>query len=94
MKNRYQIVTYSHDSGADAKLETDTLKAARQLVYVYMTEGEHNTGRSFYDGACIYDHQEKTVREIYNDFDQDRIISAPNRNPDAIRFWIANVNHD
>ena len=85
MKDRYQIVTYSHDIGADEKQETTTLKAAHQLVYAYLTEGH-------YDGACIYDHLKKRVAAVYNDFDQERIISAENRNKNAQKWYIARVN--
>ena len=92
MTNRYQIITYSRDSGADEKQETNTLKAAHQLVYAYMTEGIINTGRSYYESAAIYDHKLRRIAAVYNDFNQDSIISPANRNYNAPRYYIAQPN--
>lgn len=92
MKDRYQIVTHSYDSGIDEKPETDSLKAAHQLIYAYMTEPVHHGHEPYYDSACIFDHKTRKVVAVYNFFDQDRYISEECRNPAADCYYIAQVN--
>lgn len=89
MKNRYQVITHSWDSGIDEKPETDSLKTAHQVVYAYLTTPYK--GIPYYDSACIFDHKTRKVAAVYNSFDQD-YISESCRNPDAKRYYIAQAN--
>jgi hypothetical protein len=59
--HRYQVVTWSTDSGEDEKQEFPTIAAAK--AYFRKLNAEH-----YYDGAGIWDHQLKTWRAFIGDF--------------------------
>lgn len=53
--HRYQVITWSYDSGQDEKMEFPTIKAARD--YYKRLNAERDMP---YDGAGIWDHLSKT----------------------------------
>ena len=55
-QNRYQIITYSEDSGADEKREYKTIKEAEQAAreYKYHSDG-------YYCGLIIFDLVKRVI---------------------------------
>ena len=56
-EHRYQLITWSNDSGQDEKKEFPTMKAATEYYKRLNTEVDIP-----YDGAGIWDHLLKTYR--------------------------------
>lgn len=60
-KDRYQVITYCNDSGADDKLEYSSIRVAEKAAREYV---DGINGLS-YDGAIVYDKAaRRIVREI------------------------------
>jgi len=62
--DRYQVITYNEDCGADEKLEYQTLAMAIRVAKGYVDGTEPLADGLKYDGAIVYDLKyHKTVRE-------------------------------
>lgn len=58
---RYQIITYSRDSGVDEKLEYKTLSEAKEAARPYRND-------SYYEGVIIYDLKKWKIVAEYGYF--------------------------
>ncbi|MDD3228632.1 MAG: SNF2-related protein [Oscillospiraceae bacterium] len=73
---RYQVVVYHHiENGFDEKLEYQTLAEAEKAAQGYV-DGTLEADGFAYDGAAIYDLQEKQYLRIFGDYPDDAAIAA------------------
>ena len=52
--HRYQVITYSHDSGLDEKMEYNSITEARRAIKTEYSDGH-------WCGWAIWDHRDKRV---------------------------------
>ncbi len=65
---RYQVVVYHHtENGFDEKLDYQTLEDAEQAAQGYV-DGTLESDGFMYDGAAVYDHQERSYVRVLGDF--------------------------
>lgn len=58
---RYQIVTYSRDSGENEKLEYETIAEAYKVARRYMRD-------KYYSGVMVWDKKTQSIKEIFGYF--------------------------
>ena len=76
LPSRYQVVVYHHfENGFDEKLEYPTLQEAEKAAQGYV-DGTLEADGFAYDGAAIYDLQEKECLHIFGDYPDDAAIAA------------------
>ena len=74
---RYQVVVYHHiENGFDEKLEYPTLQEAEKVAQSYV-DGTLEADGFAYDGAAIYDLQEKQYLRVFGDYPDDAAHSEP-----------------
>lgn len=61
--NRYQVITYSRDTGADEKRDYKTLKAASAAAIQKLSFRPDEVGVE--EAALVYDLKEKRIRAIW-----------------------------
>ena len=72
MAPRYQVVAYHHfENGFDEKLDYQTLEEAEKAAQGYV-DGTMESDGFAYDGAAIYDQQERKYLRIYGDYPDER----------------------
>lgn len=86
---RYQVVVYHHiNNGFDDKLEYRTIEEAEKIARSYV-DGTHEADGFRYDGAAVYDIQDKKFVRIVGDFPDARAaqdiaeINAPETDSSA-----------
>ena len=68
---RYQVVVYHHyENGFDEKLDYQTLQEAEKAAQGYV-DGTLEADGFAYDGAAIYDLQEKQYLRVFGDYPDD-----------------------
>ena len=73
---RYQVVVYHHlENGFDEKLDYQTLQEAEKAAQGYV-DGTLESDGFAYDGAAIYDLQEKQYLRVFGDYPDDAAIAA------------------
>lgn len=74
---RYQVVVYHHfENGFDEKLDYQTLAEAEKVAQGYV-DGTLEADSFAYDGAAIYDLQDKKYLRIFGDYpDEAAIVST------------------
>lgn len=59
--DRYQVITYDRDGGADEKLEYQTIEEAERAAQGYTDGTEPLSDGLCYEGAMVYDLKERRV---------------------------------
>lgn len=73
---RYQVVVYHYfENGFDEKLEYPTLQEAEKAAQGYV-DGTLESDGFAYDGAAIYDLQEKQYLRVFGEYPDDAAIAA------------------
>jgi len=68
----YLVVAYHHfENGFDAKLDYQTLAEAEKAAQGYV-DGTMEADGFQYDGAAVYDQQERQYLRIFGDFPDDK----------------------
>ncbi len=71
-KPRYQVVAYHHfENGFDEKLEYPTLAEAEKIAQRYLDGSMEDNGFQ-YEGAAVYDLQEKKWLRVFGDFPHEK----------------------
>ena len=77
MAARYEVVVYHHfENGFDERLDYQTLKEAKKVAQGYV-DGTMEDDGFRYDGAAVYDLQEKQWLHIVGDFPLEDASSQP-----------------
>jgi len=72
MERRYLVVAYHHiENGFDEKLDYYTLEEAEKAAQGYVDGSLEPDGFQF-DGAAVYDQQEKKYLRVYGDYPDDK----------------------
>ena len=86
---RYQVVVYHHiENGFDEKLDYQTLQEAEKVAQGYVN-GTLEADGFAYDGAAIYDLQEKQYLRVFGDYPDDAAIPTTQPVQEAIPIEIA-----
>lgn len=86
---RYQVVVYHHfENGFDEKLDYRTMQEAEKAAQGYV-DGTLEADGFAYDGAAIYDLQEKQYLRVFGDYPDDAAIVATQPVQEAIPIEIA-----
>lgn len=78
MPHRYQVTSYHHiENGFDDKLDYHTLEEAEKAAQGYV-DGTMDEDGFKYDGAAVYDKQERKCIRIYGDYPDEKAIAQVN----------------
>ena len=88
---RYQVVVYHHiETGFDERLDYRTLAEAEQAAQGYVAGTMESDGFA-YDGAAVYDLQERRYLRIYGDYPDEKahaqLTSPPQFTTETVGFY-------